>query len=333
MGLRSSLRVSLVAVACCGLAALVPDRTSAATLDVSVFFNESDLFATQYKNWAADVEKRTQGRVALKAHYSGALTSVVETLNAVRRGVVPAGFTAASFASGAIPALAYLEALGGMPNEPDTLVKSYGGVQPTLAGLFKKGGVELLWLQPSFDVLVACRDKHLKAPADWAGLKVRAAGRWQSAQVTAMGASPVAINPAEQYLALQNKTVDCVLSVPNLVQSLKINEVAPKITLLRQNVNLSMYIMNPQSFGQISAADQAAVREASADAQARAATELKAAVARSIDTLKSAGADIYSLADAELKTAKERMQTAFDKIAEASGEDGKTLAAALKPYW
>jgi hypothetical protein len=27
------------------------------------------------------------------------------------------------------------------------------------------------------------------------------------------------------------------------------------------------------------------------------------------------------------------VQTAFDKIAEASGEDGKTLAAALKPYW
>ena len=148
-----------------------------------------------------------------------------------------------------------------------------------------------------------------------------------------MGASPVAINPAEQYLALQNKTVDCVLSVPNLVQSLKLYEVAPKITLLRQNVNLSMYIMNPQSFGQISAADQAALREASTDAQARAATELKAAVARSVDALKSAGADIHALSDEELKVARQRMQSAFDKIAEASGEDGKALAAALKPYW
>ena len=51
------------------------------------------------------------------------------------------------------------------------------------------------------------------------------------------------------------------------------------------------------------------------------------------NSLKSAGADIYALSDPELKVAKERMQTAFDKIAEASGEDGKALAAALKPYW
>jgi TRAP-type C4-dicarboxylate transport system substrate-binding protein len=330
---RSPFCAGLAAFALSALAGLASGAATAATLDVSVFFNESDLFATQYKNWAADVEKRTQGRVQLKAHYSGALTSVVETLNAVRRGVVPAGFTAGSFASGAIPALAYLEAIGGMPNEPETIVKAFGAVQPTLAGLFKKGGVELLWLQPSFDVLVACRDKHLKAPADWTGLKVRAAGRWQSAQVSAMGASPVAINPAEQYLALQNKTVDCVLSVPNLAQSLKLYEVAPKITLLRQNVNLSMYIMNPQSIGRISAEDQAALRKASADAQARAAVELKAAVARSIDALKSAGADVQALSDEELKVARQRMQSAFDRIAEASGEDGKALATALKPYW
>ena len=326
-------RAALAAAVCGALVSVVPVAAPAASFDVSLFFNESDLFATQYKNWAADVDKRTQGRVQLKPHYSGALTSVVETLNAVRRGVVPAGFTAAAFSSGAIPALGYLEAIGGMPNEPEAIVKAFGAVQPTLAGLFKKNGVELLWLQPSFDVLVACRDKHLKTPADWTGLKVRAAGRWQSAQVSAMGASPVAINPAEQYLALQNKTVDCVLSVPNLAQSLKLYEVAPKITLLRQNVNLSMYIMNPQSFGQILAEDQAALRQASAEAQTRTAGELKAAVARSIDALKATGADVYTLSGDELKTAEQRMRGAFDKIAEASGDDGKALAAALKPYW
>jgi TRAP-type C4-dicarboxylate transport system substrate-binding protein len=326
MWLRSVALAATVVLACS-----VTGR--AATFDMSLFYNESDLFAGQYKAWAADVDKRTQSNVQFKAHYSGALTSVVETFNAVRRGVVPAGFTAASFASGAIPALAYLEALGGIPNEPDLVMKAFASVEPTLAGLLRKHGVELLWMQPSYDVLVACRDRHLKNPSDWTGLKVRAAGRWQSAQVIAMGGSPVAINPAEQYLALQNKTVDCALSVPNLAQSLKLYEVAPKITMLRQNVNLSFYIMNPQSLGRIAAADQAALRQASADAAVRAATELKAAVGRSAEALKAAGADLYPLSDAELKVAKERMQAPFDKIAEGAGDDGKALAAALKPYW
>jgi TRAP-type C4-dicarboxylate transport system substrate-binding protein len=329
MASRSVLAAALYGT----LASLIPAAACAASFDTSLFYNESDLFATQYKNWAADVEKRTEGRVQFKPHYSGALTSVVETLNAVRRGVVPAGYTAAAFMSAAIPALAYVEALGGVPNEPEAVIKAYGAIQPMLAALLKKSGVELLYLTPSFDVIVACREKHLKTPADWVGLKVRAAGRWQSTQVSAMGASPVAINPAEQYLALQNKTVDCVLSVPNLAQSLKLHEVAPKITLLRQHVNLGMYIMNPQSFAQISAADQAAVRQASADAQLRTANELKAAVAKSIEGLKAAKADVYALSEPELKAAKERMQSAFEKIAEASGEDGKALAAALKPHW
>ena len=56
----------------------------------------------------------------------------------------------------------------------------------------------------------------------------------------ALGGAPTAIDPGEQYLALQNKTVDCALSVPNLVLSLKLYEVAPKLTSLRQAVNLSL---------------------------------------------------------------------------------------------
>jgi hypothetical protein len=56
--------------------------------------------------------------VQFKPSYSGALTSAVEALAAVRNGVVPVGLTAASFSSGAMPALGYLEAIGGLPTTP-----------------------------------------------------------------------------------------------------------------------------------------------------------------------------------------------------------------------
>src|SRR5215211_7303039 len=42
MELRSSLRALLAAIICGTLGALASDRASAASLDVSVFFNESD---------------------------------------------------------------------------------------------------------------------------------------------------------------------------------------------------------------------------------------------------------------------------------------------------
>jgi TRAP-type C4-dicarboxylate transport system substrate-binding protein len=190
-----------------------------------------------------------------------------------------------------------------------------------------------LWSQLGFDTVVLCRDKHLKAPADWKGMKVRAAGRWQSQQVAAMGASPTAIDPGEQYLALQNKTVDCALSVPNLVLSLKLYEVAPKLTALRQAVNLSLLVMNPRTWRSISAQDQATIAAVSTEARQRAITHMRAVADKGLADLKGLGSDVYALNDAELKAMKEKMTPVFDKIAEGSGEAGKPFAEQLKPYW
>jgi TRAP-type C4-dicarboxylate transport system substrate-binding protein len=164
-------------------------------------------------------------------------------------------------------------------------------------------------------------------------MKVRAAGRWQSQQVAALGASPTAIDPGEQYLALQNKTVDCALSVPNLALSLKLYEVAPKITAMRQAVNVSMYVMNPQAWRQISAADQAIVREVAKQATSRSVDSLHGVVGKARDDMKKAGADIYQLNDAELKATKEKIQSVVPRIAAASGDAGKAIEAQLKPYW
>lgn len=306
---------------------------AAATFDVSMFHSERDALADQYKFFAAEVEKRTQGRVQFKAHYSGSLTSVVETLGAVRSGVVPVGLTAASFASGAIPALAYLEMMGGLPNDPDQAAKALAALEPAVAELTRKYGVELLFMQPTFDVIVVCSGKHLKMPTDWAGMKVRAAGRWQAQQVAALGASPTAIDPGEQYLALQNRTVDCALSVPNLALSLKLYEVAPRITALRQAVNMTMHVMNPQAWRSLSPADQEVMREVGKEATRRSVAHLHGVVAKSYEAMKAAGADIYRLSDAELKATRERMLSIVPRIAAAAGEAGKALEAALKPYW
>jgi len=261
------------------------------------------------------------------------LVSMVETLSAVKNGIVPAGYTAASFSAPAIPALGYLEVLGSMPNETAAATTALAAVEPTVTQLFQRYGVVYLWSQLGFDTLVLCRDKHLKTPADWKGMKVRAAGRWQSAQVAAMGASPTAIDPGEFYLALQNKTVDCGLSIANLAVSLKLYEVAPKITNLRQSVNMSMYVMNPRAWNQIAAPDQAIVREVSKEATKRAVGYIRDVVGKALDEMKQKGADVYSLSDAELKTTRQQMQSVFPQIGAVSGDPGKTLAAALKPYW
>jgi TRAP-type transport system periplasmic protein len=322
----ATLAIALV----CGLGC---SPAVAASFDVAIFVTERDAFVDAYKFWSSEVEKRTQGRVQLKPSYSGALTSAVETLGAVRNGVVPIGLSAASFASGAMPALGYLEAMGGLPNDPDGMRKALDAVNQPLADMLQKYGVELLYTQPTFDLVVVCGNKHLKAVSDWPGIKVRAAGRWQSQQVLALGGAPTAIDPGEQYLALQNKTVDCALSVPTLVLSLKLYEVAPKLTSLRQAVNTSLLVMNPRSWRSISAEDQATIRTVSTETRHRAIVQMRAIADRGMADLKTLGSDIYTLSDTELRAMQDKMKPVFDKIGEGAGDAGKPFAAALKQYW
>jgi TRAP-type C4-dicarboxylate transport system substrate-binding protein len=326
-------RTAVAAMAIGFMNALAPAPAGAASFDVSIFVTERDALVEAYKFWAPEIEKRTQGRVQFKPSYSGALTSAVETLGAVRSGVVPVGLTAASFGSGAMPALGYLEAMGGLPNDADGMRKALDGVNQPLTDMMRKYGVELLYTQPTFDLVVICGGKHLKAVSDWPGTKVRAAGRWQSQQLLALGGAPTAIDPGEQYLALQNKTVDCALSVPNLVLSLKLYEVAPKLTALRQAVNTSMLVMNPRTWRSISVEDQATIRAVSTETRHHAIARMRAVADKGMADLKELGSDIYALSDAELRAMKDKMKPVFDKIAEGAGEAGKPFAEQLKPYW
>lgn len=326
-------RMALATLATALMCWLAASPAGAASFDVAIFHTERDALADAFKFWAAEIDKRTQGRVQFKPSYSGALTSAVEALGAVRNGVVPVGLTAASFSSGAMPALGYLEAIDGLPNDADQMRKALDGVQRPLADMLRKYGVELMFTQPTFELVVVCGGKHLKAVGDWSGVKVRAAGRWQSQQVLALGGAPTAIDPGEQYLALQNKTVDCALSVPNLVLSLKLYEVAPKLTALRQAVNLSLLVMNPRTWRSISPQDQATIAAVSTEARQRAITNMRAVADKGLADLKGLGSDVYTLNDVELKAMKEKMKPVFDKIAEGSGEAGKPFAEQLKPYW
>jgi TRAP-type C4-dicarboxylate transport system substrate-binding protein len=72
----------------------------------------------------------------------------------------------------------------------------------------------------------------------------------------AVGASAVALDPGEVYVALQNKTVDCILFLANLTLSSKVYEVAPYVTFWRDGANASMYYLNMAQWNRVSPADQ-----------------------------------------------------------------------------
>lgn len=332
---RSMLPAAVAAAAFAGLTALglAPAASAQTKFDIAVFHPERDAFGDTMKWWMAEIQKRTSDRVQIKAHYAGSLAKLTETLDAVRNGVVPMGVTAPSVTSGTIPAMAYLEVLGGFPSTPAEIEKVLGAARPHIVKLFEPQGVVYLWQQPAVGGAVVCRDKHLLTPADWKGVKVRTAGRWQAQQMQALGAVPVTIDPGEIYIALQNRTVDCALTINTLGLALKLHEVAPKVTQLRVPVNATMYIVNAKSWAALSADDRKTIEAVSQEAEKKALAHLVSIQEDAANKMKAAKADLKALSDENLKAFRDAMRPVFDNIAKAAGEPGKPIADLMRSSW
>lgn len=326
------LKKILLVVSLAALAAASGVRAQT-KLDFAVFHPERNFWSVTLKWWMDEVEKQTQGRVKIVPHYAGSLVNMNETLRSVREGAVPMGVVAMGAISGQVPSVAYIEAIGGMPDQPADFVESQVKLRPVLEGQLRGQNVEYLWSQGSGPLNVACRDRHLRTLDDWKGRKVRTAGRWQVEQIRALGASPVSMDPGEMYAALQNRTIDCALGNNVLSLGFKLHEVAPKITVLRPPVNLTAYIINADSYARLSAQDREALKRVGTEAERRSAEYLVKATSEAGEQMKQQRADIYTLNDAELAAFRSGIRSAFAKMDAETGPAGKQIADILRRYW
>jgi TRAP-type transport system periplasmic protein len=302
-------------------------------LDVAIFHPEGDAFAGAFRHWAERTAELTEGRVELVGHFGSSLLRITEGFNAARDGIVPLTTSAAGVMSGQMPAMAFLEVIGGIPGDRQPSIDVGLSLDETMRAMFAAEGVDYMWMQPAFGGLVACREHHLRTPGDWQGRLVRTAGRWQSEQLNALGAVPVTIDPAEQYVALRQGTVDCVLSNNTLALGLRLHEVAPMITQLRQPVNVVLYLADPRSVASLTTEDQAALREAALSAQVFSTTFLLDQQEAASETMRSQGANIHTLTDEELGAFRTAVRPVLDMIAEAAGESGQPMWDLLAPSW
>ena len=281
----SSLRVAGMLVAA-WFAVLVGSTTSARseTIEFAVWFSDRDFYADHVRKWASEIDKRTEGRVKIKLHFSGALVAAKETVNAVRTGAAGGGTTSASFVAGLVRPVSYFEALFWIPGDPKIGLK-----------------------------------------------KVRAAGRWQGIQLRAVGASAVTLDPGEVYVALQNKTVDCILFLANLTLSSKVHEVAPYVTYWRDGANASMYYLTLALWNKISPADQKVMLQVSDEIVVEGTYKLKDQQEEALRELEKSGAKVYRATDAEISEMKKAMSPVWAELEKFTGAEGKPFADAIMP--
>jgi TRAP-type C4-dicarboxylate transport system substrate-binding protein len=322
---------ALLAAAAIAMIAGLTSTARAQTFEFAVWFSERDSYAEHVKQWVSEIEKRTEGRVKIKLHFSGALVPARETVNAVRTGAVGGGTTSISFVAGLVRPLSYMEPLLWIPADPKVATETMNKLLEPSRALMEKRGLKLMFTFPSAGLVTNCIHGHVKKVADWKGRKVRAAGRWQGIQLRAVGAAPVAIDPGEVYVALQNKTVDCMMFLANLTLSGKINEVAPYITYWRDGANASMYYLNVAQWNKVAPADQKIMLEVSNGMVAATASKLVQMQEEALAELEKSGAKVYRATDQEISEMKKAMSVVWKEVAEVAGPEGKPFAEVILP--
>jgi TRAP-type C4-dicarboxylate transport system substrate-binding protein len=322
---------AMLAAAAIALLAATTSAVRAQTIEFAVWFSDRDFYADHVRWWASEIEKRTEGRVKLKLHFSGALVAARETVNAVRTGAAGGGTTSASFVAGLVRPVSYFEALFWIPGDPKVALDTVQAVLEPSRKLMEQRGLKLMFSFPSAGLVSNCINGHIKSVADWRGKKVRAAGRWQGIQLRAVGASAVALDPGEVYVALQNKTVDCMLFLANLTLSSKVYEVAPYLTFWRDGANASMYYLNLDQWNKISPADQRIMLQVSDEIVAAATPKLAEQQEEALKELEKVGAKIYRATDTEISAMKKAMSPVWPEIEKIAGPEGKPFADAILP--
>ncbi|MBY7887093.1 TRAP transporter substrate-binding protein [Vibrio fluvialis] len=281
---------TLIAAAVTGLVSM-----SAMAADFKLKIQSSDPSGDRnfqiQQNWADRVEKMSGGRIDIDLLPVGAVVKHTETLSAIKMGILDGHVTATEFFSGQDPAFGLLGNMVGAWSDTTQLLQymNYGGGNELLTELYKSYGVHFIGASTTgVESLVS--KKPLDGVADLKGLKLRAPEGLVQQVFAAAGATPVNLPGSEVFTGLSKGVIDAAdYTVFSTNQKAGMNDIAvhpvqpgfhslPLIDIsisqkkwdkmpadLQQILETSVRDFSYDITTQLKIADQAAVKEASAN--------------------------------------------------------------------
>jgi TRAP-type C4-dicarboxylate transport system substrate-binding protein len=199
-------------------------------LKLSTFVPPSHvIYAKVLTPWAAELEKRTGGKLTMRMFPSMQLGGKPpELYRQMANGVSDICFTLPGYTSNDFPMMALTELPGAATSADDGTKKLWANFDKFLAREFKEAKVLMLWNSDTAAIMT--RSKPVRTLDDLKGMKVRTPSAAQSAQLVALGATPVDMPASAMYNALERGVVDGVMAPMSTATDFKLVEVAKYFT-------------------------------------------------------------------------------------------------------
>ncbi|MBI1734589.1 MAG: TRAP transporter substrate-binding protein [Candidatus Rokubacteria bacterium] len=252
------MRTRLVACAVLGLVAIAGGVQAAAAQSQSAATTQLRIVATsrpqvQFKLWewlAAELDKRTQGRVKAEAVSLPELgLTGFELVRVTRAGLVDIADVVPGLVSGDVPIIEGID-LPGLFKDFAISEKAHLGWHEVLKKQEDKLGAVFLGSY-GWATQVLYSRKPIRDVKDLKGVKARVFGTAQAEFLRALGAEPVSIAVAEVYGALERGTVDAAITGTIAGYNLKWFEVTKYLVDLQMGPAMGMLLVSKRTWDRL----------------------------------------------------------------------------------
>lgn len=254
------------------------------------------LWAEQFKK---SIEAKTGGRIEVQIFPNAQMGNERDTAQAVRIGSLEMGAIGVGLMNW-VPEMSVTDA----PFLWQSRAQAHRAIQGAFGDDLRKrcldkGFVLTGWTDLGFRSMT--NNKHpISAAKDMAGLKMRVPNsKSYIAMIQALGASTVAVDLSELYLALRQGVADGQETPTAVTKSNKYYEVQKHISKTDHVLTIAYTVMNPGVFNAMNAEEKAAVVAAGKDADAWLRGNIEKEEAEVFDFLKAQGMQVNLNVDVE----------------------------------
>ena len=297
-------------------------------LTYSIFFPPMHVQAKTGMEWAAEVEKRSGGRIQIAVHPGGTLTKADQCWQGVLGGISDLGMSCFAYTPGRFP---LLEALDLPLGWPDGLTATR--VATALAAKYNPAeiqGAKILYIHAHGPGILATK-KPVRALEDLKNMKIRGTGL-SAGIATALGATAVGMPQPETYDALQKGVVEGTFCPIETLKGWKQGEVIEFVTDTKAiGYTTAMFVaMNQKSWDALPADLQQILVDVSAEFVDKHGAAWNQADAEGLEFVQGLNREIIALSADEEARWKAAVEPIVAKYLAQTAEKGLPGADFLK---
>ncbi|MDR1246535.1 MAG: TRAP transporter substrate-binding protein [Clostridiales Family XIII bacterium] len=272
------------------------------------------------------------GTINISIYPSQSLVTSQNAVKSVQTGVADMTMSATSWSVGEIKDLAPLDIHG--IYDPEYFFETYDAVRPLLNEIYETyANQHVLWTVDDTDTIFYLTEKNARqvhAPADIAGLRIRDHGTWIGKSISAWGASPMTVVPADLTVALERGTVDGGYTGWGFIHTYRAHEYAPYITFT--GIGKSSFdpaSINLDVWNSMSPEQQAIMEDAGRQAQELSNELLSEDLEKFLNEVDDFGGEVYYMTPEETQVFVDAIAPLIDEASAQCTDLGKQLINAL----